>query len=216
MTDHDGLNLRYMQVHISIESGKNLPGSSWIDSFSKVEFLSLIGKNPNGLFCYASFDFEDDEILSKTYKELEILEVISRTNKSALAKIMLTGPVAKLFSGNLNCWWVTPSYLTSTGMVLSLRGTKEDFQIVKNHFSKLVGNGFSVKIGKETIEKSILTEILNKKQKLVLDKAISMGYYKRPRECTQREIATILDIKQSTVCEHLQLSESKIFNSINI
>jgi len=216
MTDNDGLNLRYMQVHISIESGKNLPGSSWVDSFSKIEFLSLIEKKSDGLLCYASFDFEDDKYLSRSYKELKILEIISKTDKSALAKIKLTGPIPYLFSGNLNCWWVNPTYLTSNGMTLSLRGTKDDFQILKNHFKKLVGNGFSVKIGKETIENPILNELLNKKQKSVLNMAISMGYYNRPRECTQREIAKILDIKQSTVCEHLQLAESKIFNSINV
>jgi predicted DNA binding protein len=58
--------------------------------------------------------------------------------------------------------------------------------------------------------------MLPHKQRIVLDKAIEMGYYSRPRGCTQRDIANAMNIKQATVSEHLQSAESKIINSIGI
>ena len=214
MEKEDDSNLRYMQIHISTDSGRNLPGSKLINFFSKVEFLSTIEKKSNGLICYALLKFDNLDALSNTYEGLEIIKIISKNNNSALTKIHLMGPVARLFSDDLDCWWVTPSHLTSSGMTLSLQGTKNSFQILKNKFSQLVGNGFTVKIGKESLRKPFSLKILNLKQKIVLDYAIKMGYYNRPRECTQREIAKKLNLKQSTVCEHLQLAESKIFNSM--
>lgn len=216
MEKEEGSNLRYMQIHISIDSGINLPGSKLINFFSKVEFLSTIEKNSKGLICYASLEFDNPDALSNTYEGLEIIKILSKNNSSALTKTHLTGPIARLFTDDLDCWWVTPSHLTSSGMTLSLQGTKNSFQILRNKFSELVGNGFTVKIGQESIRKPISLRILNFKQKLVLDNAIKMGYYNRPRECTQRDIAKILNLKQSTVCEHLQLAESKIFNLMGI
>ena len=46
----------------------------------------------------------------------------------------------------------------------------------------------------------------------MLDKAIEMGYYERPRGCTQRDIAEVLEIKQATVSEHLQSAEANIIH----
>ena len=40
-----------------------------------------------------------------------------------------------------------------------------------------------------------------------------MGYYDRPRRCTQRAIADELNIKQATVSEHLQSAESAIIHA---
>ena len=77
-----------------------------------------------------------------------------------------------------------------------------------------VGNGYSVKLGAESMHSPEFIDILPVKQRIVLDKAIEMGYYSRPRGCTQREIASVMNIKQATVSEHLQSAESKIINSI--
>jgi hypothetical protein len=214
MEIEEGSDLRYMQIHISIDSGRNLPGSKLVNYFSKVEFLSTIEKHSTGLICYALLKFDNLDALSNTYEGLEIIKILSKNNCSALTIINLMGPVARIFSDDLDCWWVTPSHLTSSGMILSLQGTKDSFQILRSKFSELVGDGFRVKIGQESIKKTFSLKILNVKQKLVLDNAIKMGYYNRPRECTQRDIAIKLNLKQSTVCQHLQLAESKIFNSI--
>jgi predicted DNA binding protein len=56
-------------------------------------------------------------------------------------------------------------------------------------------------------------DLLPKRQRVVLDKAIELGYYDRPRGCTQRDIANSLDIKQATVSEHLQSAEATIIHA---
>ena len=98
---------------------------------------------------------------------------------------------------------------------LSIRGTTAALRKVRNSFRDLVGNGFSVKLGAESLQGPEFKSVLPQKQRLVLETAIEMGYYSRPRRCTQRDIAKVLDIKQATVSEHLQSAESKIINSFH-
>ena len=50
---------------------------------------------------------------------------------------------------------------------------------------------------------------------IVGNKAVEMGYYNRPRGCTQRDIAREMNVKQATISEHLQSAESKIINSLS-
>jgi predicted DNA binding protein len=97
---------------------------------------------------------------------------------------------------------------------LTIRGTRKGLTRIKERFSELVGNGFSVKLGAESMHSPEFRDLLPQKQRIVLDKAIEMGYYSRPRGCTQRDIAEVMNLKQATVSEHLQSAESKIINSI--
>ena len=59
MEIEEGSDLRYMQIHISIDLGRNLPGSKLVNYFSKVEFLSSIEKHSTGLICYALLEFDN-------------------------------------------------------------------------------------------------------------------------------------------------------------
>ena len=99
-------------------------------------------------------------------------------------------------------------------MMMTIRGTTEGLRRIRTELSALVGNGFSVKLGSESLRSPEFIDLLPQKQRLVLDKAIEMGYYSRPRGCTQRDIAEAMNIKQATVSEHLQSAESKIIHSI--
>jgi predicted DNA binding protein len=146
---------------------------------------------------------------------MTILDIKSKTNKSALVKALLSGPVPSLFLNDMDAWWVNPSHLDANGMTLTIRGTKEALLRIRNDLSKLVDGNVSVKIGSETLNSPEFTDMLNEKQRLVMDNAIKMGYYARPRGCTQRDIALKMNIKQPTVSEHLQIAESKIINFAN-
>jgi len=78
MEIEEDTNLRYMQIHISIDSGRNLPGSKLINFFSSVEFLSTIEKKSNGLICYALLKFDNLDALSNAYEGLEIIKILSK------------------------------------------------------------------------------------------------------------------------------------------
>ena len=145
---------------------------------------------------------------------MDILEIKSLTKNSALARVILNGPIAMMFCEDNEAWWVNPTYLNQTGLSLTIRGTRAGLTRIRERLSQLVGNGFSVKLGAESMHSPEFRDMLPQKQRLVLDKAIEMGYYSRPRGCTQRDIANVMNIKQATVSEHLQSAESKIINSI--
>ena len=210
------LDLRYMQVEMDLQAGNVLPGSSLPDSFLNCEFVTLIETTKSGIICYVKFEFNDASVLDNDHGGLEILEIKSVTKKSALAKVLLNGPVAMMFCEDNEVWLVNPTYLNPVGLSLTIRGTRAGLMRVRGNLSQLVGNGFSVKLGAESMHSPEFRDMLPQKQRLVLDKAIEMGYYSRPRGCTQRDIATAMNIKQATVSEHLQSAESKIINSIGI
>ncbi|MBT7245019.1 MAG: hypothetical protein HN874_06190 [Euryarchaeota archaeon] len=208
------LDLRYMQVEMSLLTGDALPGSNLMDSFLNSEFVTLIEKTKSGLICYLKFEYNDISALGNDHGGLDILEIKSLTKNSALARVILNGPIAMMFCEDNEAWWVNPTYLNQTGLSLTIRGTRAGLTRIRERLSQLVGNGFSVKLGAESMHSPEFRDMLPQKQRLVLDKAIEMGYYSRPRGCTQRDIANVMNIKQATVSEHLQSAESKIINSI--
>jgi hypothetical protein len=203
-----------MQIEMNLLTGNVLPGSNLTDSFLNSEFVTLIEQTKSGLICYLKFEFNDISALDNDHGGLDILEIKSLTKHSALARVILNGPIAMMFCEDNEVWWVNPTYLNQTGLSLTIRGTRAGLTRIRENLSQLVGKGFSVKLGAESMHSPEFRDMLPHKQRMVLDKAIEMGYYSRPRGCTQRDIAEVMNIKQATVSEHLQSAESKIINSI--
>ena len=215
-SSHDGfrnLDLRYMQIEITMEAGRNLPGYILQNFFTNCEFVSKIGWIDRALECYLKVDFDNEEALEIEHPSFTVLEVISKSENSAIVRVTMDGPVPHIFSEIENVWWVHPTRLDMNKFTVSIRGTTVALRQVRNAFKELIGNGFTVKLGAESLQGPEFKSILPQKQRLVLETAIEMGYYSRPRRCTQRDIAKVLDIKQATVSEHLQSAESKIINS---
>ena len=209
------LDLRYMQLEISVDSAKDLPGSILPKYFLNCEFVSKIRITDEGLECYLKIDFVDEASLDVDHPTLKIQEIISKSGNSALVKAYLSGPIPIMFFEIPDVWWVYPTKLDEHKFTITVRGTTAALRQVRNGFKNLVGNGFTVKLGSESLQGPEFEDILPEKQRLVLDTAIEMGYYSRPRRCTQREIASVLNIKQATVSEHLQSAESKIINTFH-
>ena len=209
------LDLRYMQIEISMDAAKNLPGHGLQDFFSLCEFVSHIRWDERSIECYLKVVYDDERSLEIKHPSVTVIEVITKGENSALVKAKMDGPIPHLFSKIENVWWVHPTKLDMRKFTLSIRGTTAALRNVRNEFKKLVGNGFTVKLGAESLQGPEFKNILPQKQKLVLETAIQMGYYSRPRQCTQRDIAKALDIKQATVSEHLQSAEAKIINSFH-
>jgi hypothetical protein len=143
---HNTLDLRYMQVEMSLQVGGGLPGSNLPDSFLNSEFVTLIETTKSGMICYVKFEFNDASALNKDHGGLEILEIKSVTKNSALAKVLLNGPVAMMFCEDNEVWWVNPTYLNPVGLSLTIRGTRAGLTRIRESFSQLVGNGFSCQI----------------------------------------------------------------------
>ena len=204
-----------MQIEISMDAAKNLPGHGLQDFFSLCEFVSHIRWDERSIECYLKVVYDDEKSLEIKHPSVTVIEVITKGENSALVKAKMDGPIPHLFSKIENVWWVHPTKLDMRKFTLSIRGTTAALRNVRNEFKKLVGSGFTVKLGAESLQGPEFKNILPQKQKLVLETAIQMGYYSRPRQCTQRDIAKVLDIKQATVSEHLQSAEAKIINSFH-
>tara|TARA_B100000900_G_scaffold170947_1_gene145263 strand:- start:649 stop:1305 length:657 start_codon:yes stop_codon:yes gene_type:complete len=213
MIDMASADLRYMQITIMPETGAILPGWALMEFFSCVEFLSHISTEGGNMRCLLRVEYEDEGVLSRHTPSLEVLDVIEKSPNAALLEVVAKGPLPRVFAALEHVWWVTPTFLSAHGFTVTIRGTKEALRSARKGLSELLGESYKMKLGAESAHSSNFLELLPEKQRSVLDEAIKMGYYDRPRRCTQRAIAEALNIKQATVSEHLQSAESSIIHA---
>ena len=205
--------LRYMQIIITSEAGGHLPGYALMESFSNAEFLSHINTENGNMRCLVRLEYSDESALEENYDSLEVLHIIEKSPTAALVEAMATGPLPRVFGALEHVWWVSPTYLSKDGFVVTIRGTAQALRSARKALSNLLEGRYRMKLGAQTAHNPSFIDLLPEKQRTVLDVAIKMGYYDRPRRCTQRAIAEALDIKQATVSEHLQSAESAIIHA---
>ena len=87
-----------MQIEISMEAGKNLPGHDLQDFFERCEFVSKIRWIDKALECYLKVDYEDEKSLEIKHPSVTVLEIISKTDNSALVRAIMDGPIPHIFS----------------------------------------------------------------------------------------------------------------------
>ena len=213
MIGMNSVDLRYMQISFNREVGSTLPGRNLTEEFHRVEFLTKLEDTPSGVKCLIRLDYDKPSRLKKVQGAYKILQILEKTETSALCEVLAEGPLARLFSSLEHVWWVTPTYIHPDGMLITIRGTKEALRSARKSLSELLGDGFKMKLGAESLHNPEFIELLPERQRTVLEKAIEMGYYDRPRRCTQRDIADSLNIKQATVSEHLQSAEATIIHA---
>ena len=199
-----------MQISITAEQGSMLPGVQLLSVYQRVEFLYAIGKSARGMHCLVSIDYDDVERLEVGDTTMEILEVIKKSDTNAVCEVLLTGTLSKVFETQKNVWGVSPSQTHPRGMTLTIRGTRDSLREVRNALENILFDGYDMRLGSESEYHPEFSDILPERQTVVLNKALSMGYYDRPRQCTQRDIAESLHVKQATVSEHLQSAEATI------
>lgn len=207
------VDLRYMQVTFTVEEAAHLPGISLTNDFNKVEFLTKLKDTKTGMQAIIRVEYDDVEVLDKPQGAFKTIRILEQSSTSALCEIIATGPLSTAFSALEHAWWVPPTYVHPKGMIITIRGTKEGLKEGRKTLKDHVGDGFKMKLGGESLYSPEFIDLLPTRQRLVLDKAIELGYYDRPRGCTQRHIADELDIKQATVSEHLQSAESTIIHA---
>ncbi|MFB6281890.1 MAG: helix-turn-helix domain-containing protein [Haloferacaceae archaeon] len=73
-----------------------------------------------------------------------------------------------------------------------------------------VGMPFDVKYVRQTVDAG---ELLTEGQREILTRAVDLGYYDTPRECTLTELADALGVAKSTASERLHRAEEKAIKS---
>lgn len=203
---------RYVQINLRADQGQSLPGRTLLTTFKKVEFLSVIERCDQGTRCYVSIDYDDPKTLKSEQAAMKVLNIIHQSSTNAVCEVLLTGPIGRYFATHPELWWVPPSFTHPDGMRLTIRGTTGALRKMRTDLEDLLIDGFVMKLGSESEYKPEFADFLPERQTVVLNKAIDMGYYDRPRQCTQREIADELNLKQATVSEHLQAAEASIIH----
>ena len=213
MIGMNSVDLRYMQISFTREEGGHLPGISLTKDFQRVEFLTKLEETSEGMRALIRLDYENPDILLKEQGAYKVVNILEQTDTSALCEVIAAGPLARLFSSLEHVWWVTPTFVHPNGMLITVRGTKDALRTIRSSLSNFLSDGYKMKLGAESLHNPEFIELLPERQRTVLEKAIEMGYYDRPRRCTQRDIAESLDIKQATVSEHLQSAEATIIHA---
>jgi hypothetical protein len=203
---------RYVQISVKSDQGQGLAGHTLLKDFIKVEFLSSIERNEKGTRCYVSIDYDSPESLSIKQEAMKVLSIIHQSPTNAVCEVLLTGQIGMYFASQPELWWVPPSYTDHYGMKLTIRGTTGALREMRNDLKDILIDGYDMKLGSESEFNPEFADFLPERQTVVLNKAIDMGYYDRPRHCTQRDIADELNLKQATVSEHLQAAESAIIH----
>ncbi|DAC32381.1 MAG TPA: hypothetical protein HA356_03315 [Candidatus Poseidoniaceae archaeon] len=207
----DGVNTRDMQIVIQVDQADHLLGQGLSKDFIKIEHLYNVKESPEGPHALVQMEFEDSKVLKKDHEGLRMLEIIEQGKNSAICKVQLLGQLGKLFSKSPHVWWITPTILYPDRFVMTLRGTPKSLRKIRAELSKVIED-YKIRLGPTSHFDSEVPQLLPSRQQIVLDKAIEMAYYERPRGCTQRDIAESLGIKQATVSEHLQSAESNIIH----
>ena len=203
---------RYVQINLTADQGQSLPGRTLLSTFNKVEFLSVIHRSEKGARCYVSIEYDHPNCLETEEPAMEILNIIHQGPKNAVCEVLLSGPIGMYFASQPELWWVAPSFTHPEGMRLTIRGTTGALRKMRTDLEHVLIDGYNMKLGSETEFNPEFADFLPERQTVVLNKAIDMGYYDRPRQCTQREIADDLNLKQATVSEHLQAAEAAIIH----
>lgn len=73
-----------------------------------------------------------------------------------------------------------------------------------------VGMPFDVRYVRQTVDAG---ELLTEGQREILTRAVDLGYYDTPRECTLTELADALGVAKSTASERLHRAEEKAIKS---
>ncbi len=208
--------LRFLQLKVTIEQGKDAPGVIMTSFFQKMELVSPVswtGEFPEylmNLVLNQDLELEDFSIDGL----FEVIKVISNSEKNALVIARFHGPILMLIHQIDECWIQTPSILSDkNGLFLTVHGTTEGLKSFRDGIKKQLPDTVKVRITKDLKADWIAAPQLPERRKQVMDLAVKRGYYKTPRKCTQRELAEELGVRQGTVAEHLQSAEGMIIES---
>jgi len=208
--------MRYLQIHIPVEQGKGLPGYPLISMFNQVTLIcpDVLEDNLPTYILQFNGDFSNGYEQYLSSKAHRILHVHEHTETMLIATCHLIGILPMMVHQTEGVWLQTPSsLLRENGMLMTIIGTKKGLSDIRRKFVSSVPGELKMRITSDIKAEWVATPQLPERRKEVIELAVDMGYYHTPRKCTQRDIATALNLRQGTVAEHLQSAEGAIIQS---
>ena len=178
-------DLRYMQISItSSRAFTCLVWPSWIPS-RVLNFSLTSAPRTMTMRCLIRLEHTDASALDGSYPSLDILRVIEQRPTASLVETLTSGPLPRSLC-RPGARVVGLAHLPDKGRVRRHDSRHSARRSVEQGISSLLDGRYKMKLGPQSAHNAHFLELLPDKQRAVLDEAIKMGYYDRPRRCTQR------------------------------
>lgn len=209
-----GIVLRYLQVVIVANDHQHLPGARFLKSFSRMEFLTNLNDRDSDMMrCLVKVRHAHPGALTDEIEALKINNVLETSGEESLLDITMNGPIPQLFASFVGVWWATPTVLEAGVLHLTVRGQRDNLKAARRSMDELLGSRYTLTTVSTGLKNPKVLRSLSNRQTEVLGAALDLGYYRRPRTCTQRDLAKFLGVSQATVSEHLQAAEAKVIQN---
>lgn len=210
-------NMRYFQVRILHKQARHLPGNIINDYFSNLEMLiatGIVDSIPSCVVKVTHDGVDMPEVKDKLKDSLIIDKILQEGADFAYLKVRTPGPIQQIIASEEEAWVVPPTYLSrDNGLFMTIQGTPKGLKTIKDKLELLIPEKMEMRISKMIAGDWMAAPQLPERRNAVIRTAVEDGYYNTPRQCTQKDIAEKMGIKQGTVAEHLQYAESIIINS---
>ena len=210
-------NMKYFQIRVLHKQARHLPGNIINNYFSNVEMLAgtgVIDSIPSCIVKVSHDGLNISEIKNELKDSLIIDKILQEGEDFAYLKVRTPGPIQLIIAAEEEAWVVPPTYLSKeNGLFMTIQGTPKGLKAVKDKLELLIPDKIEMRISKMIAGDWMAAPKLPERRNMVIRTAVESGYYNTPRECTQKDIADRLGIKQGTVAEHLQYAEGVIINS---
>ena len=191
-----------------------LPENMWIGELTRqyseatFEILAALPDKGDGVAMTEITSEQLDELLAdmEAYDEVTGLDVLNKTEDRALVQFETTLPLLILAARDSGVPLELPFNLSNGRAVWELKASSDRLAMLSDQLEQF-GISFTVDYVQYNVED---TPLLTPAQQEIIQKALEMGYYDTPRQCSLTDLAEEMDRAKSTVSETMHRAEEKI------
>ncbi len=191
-----------------------LPEDMWIGELTRqysdatFEILAALPDKGDGVAMTEITSDSLDNLLEDmaAYDEVTSLDVLNQTENRALVQFETTLPLLILAARDSGVPLELPFNLSNGQAVWELKASSDRLATLSNQLEQF-GISFTVDYVQYNVEDNPL---LTPAQQEIIQKALEMGYYDTPRQCSLTDLAEEMDRAKSTVSETMHRAEEKI------
>lgn len=191
-----------------------LPENMWIGELTRqysdatFEILAALPDKGDGVAMTEITSEQLDELLAdmEAYDEVTSLDVLNKTEDRALVQFETTLPLLILAARDSGVPLELPFNLSNGRAVWELKASSDRLTMLSDQLEQF-GISFTVDYVQYNVED---TPLLTPAQQEIIQKALEMGYYDTPRQCSLTDLAEEMDRAKSTVSETMHRAEEKI------
>jgi hypothetical protein len=185
------------------------------------EILETIKLDSEGGICMDLIEFDLREGLKidevKSIAGMEIMGVIrsNGTRHTCLVRTKEGQDSKNLFKEfNLDIIYSTPTIVTPDKLTLSIIGDQQNLLKFIELVRKFAGTVEKMSFSRAAYQPQDLLSVLTEKQRDILIKAHSLGYYDMPKKIDSVSLAKKVGVSKPTLLEHLRKAEARLMAEI--